>query len=387
MTWPRSFLLLAVLAASLTTAAPLQAQETPADTAAVLIDVVQQLQAEREWDTAEELLRYIMRHYAGTPAAADAERLLKQLRGIRTATSGRTNFIVFQTLFGAWLGVAIPLAIDDEPSETAFGLGLLLGAPAGFLWSSAYSRRNSMSRGQASTINFAEAWGTYQFIGWQQVLGIGDGEICDEFGCYTTESQTAPFVAGVVGGLAGLGTGLFLTRRSEIPEGDTELVNHAALWGTWYGLTLSALFDGDDEPSLAATLLAGDIALIAAIPAAMAWRPAPGRVRLASISGLAGLIGGLGLDLLFSVDDDKTAILLPTLSSTAGLVLGYVFTRPSPAEEEASVGFLSGALLDVDDGVRLNVPLPTPAPVPYETAAGKREWRPGFRITLLHARF
>ncbi len=89
MTWPRSFLLLAVLAASLTTAAPLQAQETPADTAAVLIDVVQQLQAEREWDTAEELLRYIMRHYAGTPAAADAERLLKQLRGIRTATSGR----------------------------------------------------------------------------------------------------------------------------------------------------------------------------------------------------------------------------------------------------------------------------------------------------------
>lgn len=384
--WPRSLLLFVVLAASVTTSAPLGAQETP-DTAAVLIQVVRQLQAEREWDTAEELLRYIMRHYARTPAAADAERLLGELRGIRTATSGRTNFIVSQTLFGAWLGIAIPLAIDEEPSETAFGLGLLLGAPAGFLWSSAYSRKNSMSRGQASTINFAQAWGTWQFIGWQQVLGIGDGEVCDADFCYTDESQTAPFVAGGVGGLAGLGTGLFLTRRSEIPEGDAELVNHAALWGSWYGLTLSALFAGDDEPSLAATLLAGDIALAAAIPAAIAWRPTPGRVRLVSISGLAGLIGGLGLDLLLSVDDDKTAILLPTLSSTAGLALGYLFTRPSPAAEEASVGFLSGALLNVDDGVRLNVPLPTPTPMPYETPAGKREWRPGFRLTLLRARF
>ncbi len=383
----RALLACAVLCGATPIAAPLLAQQTPADTAAVLVDVVRQLQAEQEWDTAEDLLRYIVRHYAGTPAAQEAQRLLEELRGIRTATSGRTNFIVAQTLFGLWLGVAIPLAFDEEPSETAFGLGLLLGGPTGFLWSSAYSRKNSMSKGQASTVNFAEWWGTWQFIGWQQVLEIGGADYCDEFGCYG-ESQTAPFAAGVIGGLTGLGTGLFLTRRSEIPEGDAELVNHAALWGTWYGIAFGVLVDAEDDALLTAALLGGDIALAAAIPAALAWRPVASRVRLTSIAGLAGGVGGLGLDLLFSVDDEKTGILIPTITSTVGLIAGYVLTRPKPgAEQEASTGSLTGALVNIQDGVRLDVPLPVPTPVPYEAPDGRREWRPGIKVTLLDARF
>lgn len=383
----RQALIGALFAACLALAPPVQAQDTPADTARVLVDIARVLETEQEWDTLEDLLRFVVRHYPGTPAAEEAERWLAELRGVLTATQGRTRFIVFQTLYGAWLGVAIPAAFGAE-DPTPFGVGLLLGGPAGFAWSSVYSRRNPMSRAQANIINFAEIWGTWQGIGWQQVLEIGQDEFCDEFGCFTSDSDTAPFAAAVVGGLVGLGTGLVVTRLADIPEGHSEVVSDASLWGSWYGVSLGVLAGAEDDALLTWTLMGGNVGLLGSIPLARAWNPSPGRVRLMTVLGFAGGLAGLGLDLIAEVDDEKTAILLPMLGTTAGLAAGFALTGPKRTERtEASAGRRYGALLNWDDGLALDVPMPQPATVPVLTRTGEVRSRPAARFSLLSARF
>lgn len=113
---------------------PASAQETRADTAAVLVQAARRLAAEGERDVAANLLRYIIRWYGDTPIAQQAARELAGADRARVAGSGRTGFVVTNTLFGAWLGVAVPLAFgaDDPPP---YGVGLIAGPAAGLLGS------------------------------------------------------------------------------------------------------------------------------------------------------------------------------------------------------------------------------------------------------------
>ncbi len=134
MTWRRYAIsaLLCTLLGLCTAQAPLHAQETPADTAAILVSVARGLDIEGRRDLAEELLRYVMEHYPGTAAAQEAQQLLEALVGIRQAGSGRVQFVVWNTVFAIWLGLAVPAAFGaDEPEP--FGAGLLLAGPSGFL--------------------------------------------------------------------------------------------------------------------------------------------------------------------------------------------------------------------------------------------------------------
>ncbi|NIM48532.1 MAG: hypothetical protein GTN62_02500 [Gemmatimonadales bacterium] len=375
------------LVCSLVASSSLYAQETPADTAAILMSVVRTLEAEGRTELAEELLQFIIERYPGTRAAEEAARRVAALRGVRQAGSGRVELIVWTTTYGVFLGLAIPAAFGADDPEP-YGAGLLIGGPLGFLASSIYSRHNSMSSGQARVISFATQWGAWQGVGWQQVLEIGDREICDQFGCSTETSDEAPWTAAVVGSLAGLGAGVVLTRARDIPAGGAELARHAALWGAWYGLAAGVLADAEDDALLTAAPLGGDIALLGAIPAARAWHPTSGRVRLISIAGVAGAAAGLGLDLLLNVDDEKPAVLIPTATATVGLVAGALLTRNGKDERTDSEGRLSSsALLNFHDGVRLALPTPLPTAIPAMTAEGEFRWRPGIRLTLLDARF
>ena len=55
----------------------------------------------------------------------------------------------------------------------AAGVGLLLGAPAGFFASRAYARSRPLSDGQARAITLGGTWGTWQGFGWASVLDLG----------------------------------------------------------------------------------------------------------------------------------------------------------------------------------------------------------------------
>jgi hypothetical protein len=360
---------------------PAVAQLTRSDSAAVLVDAAKRLQAEGERDFAADLLRYVIRWYGGTPVAAEAAALLEATDRARVAGSGRTAFVVSNTLIGAWLGVVLPAAFgaDDSPP---YGAGLLLGPTAGLAGSLTYTRKRPISSGQVRAYTFSFMWGSWQAAGWREVFSIGDTESCfpDGIGgeiCFEETPDTAPWAALLVGGLVGLGTGAVMT-GFDIPPGDGALANDAAWWGTWFGLAGGVLAGAENESLAAWALLGGNGLLLSSIPLARAWRPSVGQVRLVSIVGIAGGLAGLGIDLIAEVDDDKTGVAIPLVGSAIGLAIGAAAmvgreqsSSPSGGGEGAS------ALFHFGDGAGFGTPIPVPVSYPALQRDGSIGQRPG----------
>jgi hypothetical protein len=375
-----------------------EAQQTPADTARVIVQVATSLETSGQRELAEEMYRLVFQRYPNTDAAREAARRLAALGNVRRQGSGRVQFVTWTTLFGTWLGVATPAAFGAETAPP-YGVGLLAGGGLGFIAANTYARGRAMSSGQAGAYTFATAWASWQAMGWRAVLDIGRRQECFPDGtggqyCYDTTPEEAPFTAAVIGGLAGIGAGIALS-KTNVQSGDISLVDHAAIWGTWYGFALRTLLRRDDwvgdedDDVLTFLLLGGNAFALAAIPAARAWQPTGGQVRLTSIAGLAGGVAGLGIDLIMQTEDDDVAILVPTLGVTAGLLAGAISTRLTTGERDlarAGPDAVDLALLNVRDGVRLSLPAPIPTALPA-IANGRLTVRPGVRLTLLDAHF
>ncbi len=364
-------ILLSLVALAITSV-PLAAQQTPADTAAVLLNAANTLDFEGRHDLAEELLRYIMRQYPGTPAAERAEQLLTGVRRAGELGAGRSGFIIWNTLFGTWLGTAIPAAFESA-SPQAYGAGILAGASVGFFGSRKYASSVPITPGQGGLYWLSTVWMSWQAAGWFGVLSDG-GQPEDVFKA----------LAG--GGLLGVGIGIGLT-RTDIDNGTATLLRHAALWGTWYGFALGVLAGAEDDALLASTLMGGNVAIAAGIPVAKVWQPNPGGVRLITAAGLAGGLAGLGIDLLIEVDDDQTAVGIPLLGTTVGLIAaGVLISRPSPDRTDGP-GDFSTALLTIGQHPQFDMPMPLPTAIPALTLDGRIRQRPGVQVRLFEAHF
>jgi hypothetical protein len=345
------------------TPVPASAQTTGADSAQAVLNAAQVLLREGQNDIGRDLMRYLVRRWPDSPAAATARSQFPTLPTESLGGFGRTSFVAYHVLYGAFLGAAIPAAFDSEESS-AYGLGLLLGAPLGFFGSRAIAKNPAMTDGQAGIIQFGSFWGTWQGFGWQAVLDIGESEFCDGDFCYTEESDTAPWAMAVAGGLTGLGAGL-LAARKPIPGGTSTLVFHSSLWGTYYGIAAAVLLgdenNGDDDDVLTAALIGGNVGLLLAIPAAHAWKPTSSRVRIASAAGLAGGLAGLGVVLLGQVDDDEGAIAIVTGGVTAGLIAGAALGKD---KNQGLAQFnlpIAPALVSGVGRAKLGIPLPYPS--------------------------
>ena len=373
-----TFALLAVLAV------PVHAQVTRADSAEALLRAARVLEAQGRTRLARELFQHVAQRYPETSQAGVARETIAQLPGEAISGLGRTGFLTWNTLYGAFLGIAIPAAFGADDPEP-FGVGLLLGAPLGFFASRAYARGHGLTDGQAGVVSFGSFWGTWQGLGWREVFEIGDGERCDQFGCFPQDSDAAPWAAAVIGGLTGLGVGV-LAARAAVPAGTSTLVFNASMWGTWYALAAGIIADAEEDELLTTALIGGNVGVLAAIPAARAWQPSPARVRTVSALGLAGGLAGLGASLLASVDDSKAAAGIISAGVTAGLVTGIVLTR-GPNLGDGETGEPAPALLFRRDGWRLGLPLPVPTMLPESEARRRQRWIPGARLLLLDARF
>lgn len=360
------------------------------DSAGVALGLAQHFRAEGKRDLAEALFRLVLDRYPDTPAARAAEAELDALRQVRRTAGGTATLAAWGALYGAWLGVALPAALGAE-QPSPYGAGILIGVPAGFFAARGYARTANLSSGQARAITWGSLWGAFQAMGWRSVFEIGDRRVvsCDpsgQFPCveYTQESDRAPFTAAILGGVAGIGTAALLARSREMASGTISAVQWGSLWGTWFGVASAALLDiqGEDD-ALTWTLLGGDIGLLVTAALAPRWNLSAGRPWLVSAAGIAGLAAGAGFDLLFEVDDEQTAILLPMLGSAAGLVAGAALTRPEDRAADAADAS-RGALLEVRGrhlGSGPFTPVPTVLPAPG--AGGQIRWRPGVRIPLL----
>jgi hypothetical protein len=380
----RRVVLLVLLAITVAAGRPgeVAAQDTRGDSAAVLLRSARVLEAQGKIRLARALLRYLVERYPETLAAGAARDAWRGLPEATITGLSRTGFLVWNTLYGAFLGVAVPAAFDAEP----YGVGLLIGAPLGFFASRAYAGSRPLTAGQAGLIDFGSFWGTWQGFGWRAALDLGGsgeciGDICDR------TSDTAPWVAAIVGGLGGLGLGVAAS-QGPVPAGTSSLIFNASMWGTWYGLAAGILADGSDDAKLAFTLIGGNLGLLAAIPAAKAWRPSPDRIRTISAAGLAGGFAGLGVLLIAEGESDQAVVSVVSAGVTAGLVAGTLLTRHTVYDDhQAQAGPATAVVSRSVAGWRVGLPLPTPAMVPAGDARGRRPWAPGVRVSLVDARF
>ena len=249
-----------------------------------------------------------------------------------------------------------------------------------------------LTEGQARAVTLGGTWGTWQGFGWAEVLELGGQENCFRGPCFdSSPSDEARFGAMVIGGLSGIAAGALLARRP-ISRGVASTANYGALWGTWFGVATSILMDFDegDQP-LTGALIGGNVGLLTTALLAPGWNISRNRARLVSIAGVIGGLGGLGLDLLFQPDDDKTLVAIPFATSLLGLAIGAVTTRDSDAEPvppDNSLSSLSGALFKLDEE-RFGVGFPTPTPtlVRIDLPSGGTALEPAASFTLFAARF
>lgn len=371
---------------------PVAAQLTPADSASVLLNTAVRFAQEGRADVADALYRFISRHFATTTAATEARARMAAMgmspAGAAVQGSGRVELQVWSTLYGLWLGVAIPGAFGADGSSP-YGLGLLLGGPGGFLAGKAIARSRPLTEGQARAITLGGTWGTWQGLGWINVLDIGEGYRCDFDVCTNDGNVEERFAGMIVGGLAGIGAGTLLSRR-DISPGTATTVNFGALWGTWIGFAVGYLADLEDDNLLASSLLGGDVGLVGAALMQPAWRMSRSRARLVSIYGVMGGLAGLGADLLIQPDDDKVSVAIPLLGSVVGLVLGGGMTRDYDRTHEpgGEMGAPGSGLLRLRDGrLSLNMPLPVLQELRLEGAERGRRPSPALGINLLEVRF
>jgi hypothetical protein len=311
------------------------------------------------------------------------------MRGVVEERSGRTELLVWSTLYGMALGATVPIAFGSE-SAGVIGAGLLAGGPLGFLFGRSIYASRPTTEGQTRAISFGSIWGAWQGFGWAEVADLGEDEFCDPSGCFNTGGGEEEMLrAAIVGSLLGVGTGLILGRK-EIPSGTATTVSFGGLWGTWFGVGLWILQDdddggGDDDDGLVAALLGGDLGIIATAIGAPKWQFSRGRARLISVAGLAGLVSGFGILLITNPDDvGNEAILVPIATSALGLALGVGWTRNYDERARDNDDSDLGAALQWNHG-KLRVGFPEPELGVLQRNA--RDFAPALRIPLFRAAF
>jgi len=372
-----------------------KAQATRADSAAVLIRAGQTFQADGRWEVAEAIYHYILERFGDTPAAVRARAALEEAPEGGGGQSAQVELMVWATTFGAWMGVAIPGAFGADEAAV-YGVGLLAGAPAGFIGARAYSRSRPLSAGQVRAITFGSLWGAWQSYGLMEVLGLGEKERCEWDHCYIEDPDGETVLkALVLGGLAGTVGGAILSKQP-IPSGLATAVNFGAFWGSWFGLAGGVLADLEGEGLLTSTLLLGDAGLLGTALLAPGWDMSRNRARMISIAGVIGGLAGAGLDLIIQPDGAKMAIGIPLAGSIAGLVAGARLTsdmdRPGGVtssgltDRAESLGAGSSLLRFRDGRFSFGIPTPFPTLMPVENERGFSH-KPALGLTLFDSRF
>jgi hypothetical protein len=381
----RLLLLLVLLVAVRTR--PVQAQATRADSAAVLLDAAARFERDGRPEVANAIYRMLRDRFGDTSAAAEAGRMLAQQPGDRSTRSGRVELQVWTTLYGLWLGVAVPAALGADESEP-YGVGLLVGGPVGFLTGLGLARSRELSDGQARAITFGGTWGTWQGYGWSDVLDLGENDYsCDGDLCINDGSSEERFAGMIAGGLAGIAAGILVSKKPISPATATT-VNFGALWGTWFGVAGGIIADQEGDGLLATTLLAGDAGLLVTALLEPRWNLSRNRARLISISGVMGGLAGAGIDLLVQPDNEKVGLAIPLAGSIAGLTIGAISTRNFDARVGGGPGGDdAGSLLRLEDGrIRPGTPVPM-LTIERLRIDGQRRWEPRARLMLFNGRF
>lgn len=378
----RSLLLPIALVLTLGLSSPAVVAQEPlpeSDPATELYRTARTLEADGELGLADALMDYILRRYPDS-AAASAIRTARAAPGSRSIhEDGRTELVVWSTLYGLWLGVAIPGMLGASGSEP-YGLGLLVGGPVGFAAARGATANTPIGAGQAEAITWGGSWGTWQGFGWAHVFDPGQN--CPSHTdsgfvyCDPGPSTRAVFGWMVAGGLAGTGAGIAAARGRDIPPGDATLVSLGSLWGTWYGVALGVIAGLEDDALLASTLIGGNLGAGTGALLGRAYPVSRTDARIASIIGVVGGLAGAGIDLIVQPSNEKVAMAIPAVTSAFALGLGASRIRLGRASQDREEAGAGGAEWSLGGDI---FPLPVRGP--------NGEYRTALGMTLLSGRF
>jgi hypothetical protein len=370
-------LVVALVLAAIAVPAALSAQQmTRSDSAGVLYQAALRMAGERQRDAADAVLRFIVLHYGDTPAGAEARRTLIG-RPPEGEGGGRVELVAWSTLYGAWLGIAVPIAMEADRPEI-FGVGLVVGGPLGFVVGQKVATSQHVTMGEARAMTFGFRWGSSQAPVWLDALSGGE------------MSVPATWTSIALGGVGGMALGGVVARRAHLSAGRVAFAAQGYYWGLYYTGTLCAVFDLDCGTS--AVMGGGDALMVAAALAAPAEVTA-GRAWLVSAMGIAGALGGLGIDLIVQPDDGDVVLAIPMATSVLGLMFGSraaanMMRSGLDAGGKAGGAAVPSALLDIGAG---GFRVGAPAPVPIMQRVGERGPRPILRpaltVPLLHVAF
>ena len=251
------------------------------------------------------------------------------------------------------------------------------------------TRARSLTEGQTRAITWGGTWGTFQGLGWSEVLDLGEDVFCVDDFCYEGGDQTEErFASMVAGGLLGVVVGGILSRR-DIDAGVATGAHYGSLVGTWLGVA-GALVGGleEDDDVWTSTLLVGNAGLVGGAWAADHFGWSRNRVRLVGLGALLGGLAGVGIDLLVQPDSDEAVFGIPLATSVAGLATSLYLTRAYDAMP-GSPGDAVDALLSFNggEGWSVGVPVPVPTLLRAPDENGRDRLSPGLRFTLLTGRF
>ncbi len=95
--------------AILTGASSLTAQlPSPADSAQILLSTAESFESDGRSEVAEALYRFIVEHFETTPASVQARQRFSELSRLDAERSGSVGLRIWSSIYGAWLGVALP---------------------------------------------------------------------------------------------------------------------------------------------------------------------------------------------------------------------------------------------------------------------------------------
>ena len=370
-----AFVVALILAAAALPAAAAAQQMTRSDSAGVLYQAALRMSGERQRDAADAVLRFIVRHYGDTPAGAEARRMLVG-RPPEGEGGGRMELVAWSTLYGAWLGIAVPIAMEADRPEI-YGIGLVVGGPLGFVAGQRVATSQHVTLGEARAMTFGFRWGSSQAPVWLDALSGGDVSI------------PATWTSIALGGVGGMALGGIVARRAHLTAGRVAFAAQGYYWGLYYTGTLCAIFDLDCGAS--AVLGGGDALMVAAALAAPAGVTA-GRAWLVSAMGIAGALSGLGVDLIVQPDDGDVVLAIPMATSVLGLMFGShaaaKMMRSGSDGGQAGGAALPSALLEVGgSGLRVGVPAPQPTLQRVGERGPRPILRPALTVPLLHVRF
>ena len=316
----------------------------------------------------------------------------------RLQTEGETEFKVWSTLFGTVLAFAAAKAMDAD-GQSALGIGLALGAPAGFFGGRAFARSRPLSLGQAGTIAWGGSWGAVQGMALARAVDLGSGERITQGDIVDEPESTKALAASVIaGGVVGIAGGMLAARR-EITPGTAASAQMGSMWGWWLGLATARLMDLEDNRKMATMMVAGNAGLVGGALAGSRWAPSESRIRRMGIGSVIGAAGGAVLGRIADRGRRKSAIAAGLAGGIAGLGLGAILGNGDKVEEDISGRTqaskavpAAGSLLNWSGG---DWSLSAPVPSPVLDSALRMSGRYGvtgrdglvWKVPLLNVRF